>query len=81
MAHAKRKPPPHRSSQRTDRLLLQDRRRVGCVDKLPPLVPVVCRGCDSMIGLAEVDELLFCVDCGLWAEPIEDLAVMTGMLT
>jgi hypothetical protein len=70
---------PHDYRPRERRLLVAHKKHEASQERDGELLPCICQSCGSVLGLAAVDEELFCVDCGVWAEPADDLAAIAEM--
>jgi hypothetical protein len=68
--------PYQKNPTRPERLRKLTRLAESSVERLPAFLPVVCRGCGVLLGLAAPDEQLHCWECGQWCEPADDLAAI-----
>lgn len=64
---------PEPLNPRTRRLLLSQRRQQALQERDGDLLPVVCRECGLLLGLAEPIEEVFCTGCGKFSAPDDDL--------
>jgi hypothetical protein len=72
MRFSRRVPEPLNPRER--RLMLTRRRQEASVERDGDLLPCICRSCGSVVGLAAIDEEVFCPACGTFAA-LGDLVV------